>query len=47
MTPESSVSNSSGVLPDNFAIYSISTQAFSEMDTARASLAVSTFVTAV
>ena len=46
ITPASSVSSSVSVLPDNSAINGISTRAFSAMDTASASLAVSTEVTA-
>ena len=46
ITPESSASSSSGDLPESWAIYSMSTRAFSAIETARASLAVSTLVTA-
>ena len=46
ITPFSSLISSSWLLPVSCAIYAISTQAFSEMDSASASEAVSTLVTA-
>ena len=46
ITPRSSAASSSLVLPVSCSIYAIYTRAFSEMETARASEAVSTVVTA-
>ena len=47
ITPDSSVSSSFSLFPESSAMYAISTRAFSEMETARASLAVSTVSTAL
>ena len=46
ITPRRSVSSSSSVFPESADMYSISTRAFSDMETARASAAVSTCSTA-